>query len=75
MHIFPEGGRSRDGGKTIGALKRGIGRYFMLVVHNFFEVESSHFHFEDEFLLEHLTFVVDSRRVDSCLRILSFGRL
>lgn len=72
MHIFPEGGRSRDGGKTIGPLKRGIGRYFMLVVHFHFHFHS---HFEDEFLLEHLAFAVEIRRVDSCLRILSFGRL
>lgn len=35
VHIFPEGGRSRDGGKTIAALKRGIGRYCRLVAHNF----------------------------------------
>jgi 1-acyl-sn-glycerol-3-phosphate acyltransferase len=27
VHIFPEGSRSRDGGKTIGAIRRGIGRY------------------------------------------------
>ncbi|CAA0831485.1 Phospholipid/glycerol acyltransferase family protein [Striga hermonthica] len=26
VHIFPEGSRSRDGGKTMGAAKRGIGR-------------------------------------------------
>ena len=26
VHIFPEGGRSRDGGKTIGTVRRGIGR-------------------------------------------------
>lgn len=26
VHIFPEGGRSRDGGRSIGNLKRGIGR-------------------------------------------------
>ncbi|KAK1388452.1 Tafazzin [Heracleum sosnowskyi] len=26
VHIFPEGSRSRDGGKTIGLAKRGIGR-------------------------------------------------
>jgi 1-acyl-sn-glycerol-3-phosphate acyltransferase len=26
VHIFPEGSRSRDGGKTIGAIRRGIGR-------------------------------------------------
>lgn len=26
VHIFPEGSRSRDGGKTIGTAKRGIGR-------------------------------------------------
>ncbi|KAL0006022.1 hypothetical protein SO802_013583 [Lithocarpus litseifolius] len=26
VHIFPEGGRSRDGGKTMGASKRGVGR-------------------------------------------------
>lgn len=26
VHIFPEGSRSRDGGKTIGSIKRGIGR-------------------------------------------------
>lgn len=27
VHIFPEGSRSRDGGKTMGSAKRGIGRY------------------------------------------------
>jgi monolysocardiolipin acyltransferase len=27
IHIFPEGSRSRDGGKTIQSAKRGIGRY------------------------------------------------
>lgn len=26
VHIFPEGSRSRDGGKTMGASKRGVGR-------------------------------------------------
>ncbi|KAM3290671.1 tafazzin [Capsicum chacoense] len=26
VHIFPEGSRSRDGGKTMGFIKRGIGR-------------------------------------------------
>lgn len=26
VHIFPEGSRSRDGGKTVGSAKRGIGR-------------------------------------------------
>jgi len=26
VHIFPEGGRSRDGGKTMGPSKRGVGR-------------------------------------------------
>ncbi|KAJ0015265.1 hypothetical protein Pint_19774 [Pistacia integerrima] len=26
VHIFPEGSRSRDGGKTIGSSKRGVGR-------------------------------------------------
>lgn len=26
VHIFPEGGRSRDGGRTIGTAKRGVGR-------------------------------------------------
>ncbi|CAN4111075.1 unnamed protein product [Withania somnifera] len=26
VHIFPEGSRSRDGGKTMGSVKRGIGR-------------------------------------------------
>ncbi|KAL8540915.1 hypothetical protein ACS0TY_002245 [Phlomoides rotata] len=26
VHIFPEGSRSRDGGKTMGSAKRGIGR-------------------------------------------------
>ncbi|XP_021742568.1 uncharacterized protein LOC110708683 [Chenopodium quinoa] len=26
VHIFPEGSRSRDGGKTIGSAKRGVGR-------------------------------------------------
>lgn len=26
VHIFPEGSRSRDGGKTVGGAKRGIGR-------------------------------------------------
>lgn len=27
VHIFPEGSRSRDGGKTMGSSKRGIGRW------------------------------------------------
>jgi monolysocardiolipin acyltransferase len=26
VHIFPEGSRSRDGGKTISPAKRGVGR-------------------------------------------------
>ena len=26
VHIFPEGSRSRDGGKTMGSAKRGVGR-------------------------------------------------
>lgn len=26
VHIFPEGSRSRDGGKTMGSTKRGVGR-------------------------------------------------
>ncbi|GBG61250.1 hypothetical protein CBR_g19782 [Chara braunii] len=26
VHIFPEGSRSRDGGRTLGSMKRGIGR-------------------------------------------------
>lgn len=26
VHIFPEGSRSRDGGKTISSAKRGVGR-------------------------------------------------
>ncbi|ERN02214.1 tafazzin isoform X1 [Amborella trichopoda] len=29
VHIFPEGSRSRDGGKTMGSSKRGIGRLVM----------------------------------------------
>lgn len=29
VHIFPEGSRSRDGGKTIGTAKRGVGRLVM----------------------------------------------
>ncbi|RZC80776.1 hypothetical protein C5167_043364 [Papaver somniferum] len=29
VHIFPEGSRSRDGGKTIGSAKRGVGRLVM----------------------------------------------
>ncbi|KAL3516032.1 hypothetical protein ACH5RR_022934 [Cinchona calisaya] len=29
VHIFPEGSRSRDGGKTIGSIKRGIGRLIL----------------------------------------------
>ncbi|KAG0483469.1 hypothetical protein HPP92_011553 [Vanilla planifolia] len=29
VHIFPEGSRSRDGGKTIGSAKRGVGRLIM----------------------------------------------
>ncbi|KAJ0979815.1 hypothetical protein J5N97_015289 [Dioscorea zingiberensis] len=29
VHIFPEGSRSRDGGKTIGSPKRGVGRLVM----------------------------------------------
>lgn len=27
VHIFPEGSRSRDGGKSIGTVRRGIGRW------------------------------------------------
>lgn len=30
VHIFPEGSRSRDGGKTMGSAKRGIGRLGLL---------------------------------------------
>ena len=26
VHIFPEGSRSRDGGRTISSAKRGVGR-------------------------------------------------
>jgi len=26
VHIFPEGSRSRDGGKTMSSSKRGVGR-------------------------------------------------
>ncbi|KAJ4967950.1 hypothetical protein NE237_014651 [Protea cynaroides] len=29
VHIFPEGSRSRDGGKTMGSTKRGVGRLVM----------------------------------------------
>ncbi|KAL0675711.1 hypothetical protein Bca4012_003692 [Brassica carinata] len=29
VHIFPEGSRSRDGGKTMGSAKRGIGRLIL----------------------------------------------
>ncbi|GAY57441.1 hypothetical protein CUMW_179480 [Citrus unshiu] len=29
VHIFPEGGRSRDGGKTVGSPKRGVGRLIL----------------------------------------------
>lgn len=29
VHIFPEGSRSRDGGKTMGTAKRGVGRLVM----------------------------------------------
>ncbi|XP_068663655.1 uncharacterized protein [Aristolochia californica] len=29
VHIFPEGSRSRDGGRTIGSAKRGVGRLVM----------------------------------------------
>ncbi|KAL5713034.1 hypothetical protein ACHQM5_015150 [Ranunculus cassubicifolius] len=29
VHIFPEGSRSRDGGKTMGSIKRGVGRLVM----------------------------------------------
>lgn len=29
VHIFPEGSRSRDGGKTISTIKRGVGRLVM----------------------------------------------
>lgn len=32
IHIFPEGSRSRDGGKTIGSIKKGIGRWELLLV-------------------------------------------
>ena len=34
VHIFPEGSRSRDGGKTIAPAKRGVGRlevYFLVL--------------------------------------------
>lgn len=29
VHIFPEGSRSRDGGKTVGSPKRGVGRLIL----------------------------------------------
>ncbi|XP_057961144.1 uncharacterized protein LOC131153106 [Malania oleifera] len=29
VHIFPEGTRSRDGGKTVGSAKRGVGRLIL----------------------------------------------
>ncbi|CAN1858534.1 tafazzin [Linum perenne] len=29
VHIFPEGSRSRDGGKTMGSIKRGVGRLIL----------------------------------------------
>ncbi|KAK3029982.1 hypothetical protein RJ639_038081 [Escallonia herrerae] len=29
VHIFPEGSRSRDGGKTIGSIKRGVARLIL----------------------------------------------
>ncbi|XP_010921824.1 uncharacterized protein [Elaeis guineensis] len=29
VHIFPEGSRSRDGGRTVGSAKRGVGRLVM----------------------------------------------
>ncbi|KAF9622058.1 hypothetical protein IFM89_029342 [Coptis chinensis] len=29
VHIFPEGSRSRDGGRTMGSIKRGVGRLVM----------------------------------------------
>lgn len=29
VHIFPEGSRSRDGGKTMGSVKRGVGRLIL----------------------------------------------
>ncbi|XP_030544834.1 tafazzin [Rhodamnia argentea] len=29
VHIFPEGSRSRDGGRTIGSVKRGVGRLIL----------------------------------------------
>ncbi|KAM7278511.1 hypothetical protein ACFE04_005645 [Oxalis oulophora] len=29
VHIFPEGSRSRDAGKTMGSAKRGVGRLFL----------------------------------------------
>ncbi|XP_010546721.1 PREDICTED: tafazzin [Tarenaya hassleriana] len=29
VHIFPEGSRSRDGGKTLGSAKRGVGRLIL----------------------------------------------
>jgi len=35
VHIFPEGSRSRDGGKTIAPAKRGVARlenYFPLIL-------------------------------------------
>jgi len=39
VHIFPEGSRSRDGGKTIAPAKRGVGRlenYFLPILPFFF---------------------------------------
>lgn len=35
VHIFPEGSRSRDGGKSIGTVRRGIGR-LVICLHYFF---------------------------------------
>ncbi|KAK6121133.1 hypothetical protein DH2020_045121 [Rehmannia glutinosa] len=35
VHIFPEGSRSRDGGRTMGSAKRGIGRYDFLASGNY----------------------------------------
>lgn len=32
VHIFPEGSRSRDGGKTLGSPKRGVGRCVLVTI-------------------------------------------
>lgn len=48
VHIFPEGSRSRDGGKSIGTVRRGIGRS---VIHLHFIWLQTMFAFSTEILV------------------------